>query len=238
MLVANGPEISLQAAAAARPPVPIVMLANNYDPLARGYIKSLAEPGGNITGVFYRQPELAVKQLELLVEAFPDRKRLAALWDVQSADQASAAERSLRDLAARRLRGRSRRARSNPSACGASACSRAARRGRSGRAGQHCGVPAGAAAIGLDRRPQCADRLSLGRWAMPTTFASTRRNWPRSRRTSSCPPALRAWRRCCRRPAPCRSCSSMSPTQSAPASSIAWRGRAATPPALCSSNTV
>ena len=29
-----------------------------------------------------------------------------------------------------------------------------------------------------------------------------------------------------------------SPIRSAPASSIAWRGRAATPPALCSSNTV
>ena len=40
----------------------------------------------------------------------------------------------------------------------------------------------------------------------------------------------RPWRRCCRRPAPCRSCSRVSPIRSAPASSIAWRGRAATPP--------
>ena len=37
---------------------------------------------------------------------------------------------------------------------------------------------------------------------------------------------------CCRRPAPCRSCSCTSPIRSAPASSRAWRGRAATPPAL------
>ena len=36
-------------------------------------------------------------------------------------------------------------------------------RGRSGRTGPHCGVSAGAAAIGLDRRPQRADRLPLGR---------------------------------------------------------------------------
>jgi hypothetical protein len=36
VLVANGPEIALQAANAARPSVPIVMLANNYDPSARG----------------------------------------------------------------------------------------------------------------------------------------------------------------------------------------------------------
>ena len=36
VLVAWGPEVSLQAAAAARPPVPIVMMAFNYDPFARG----------------------------------------------------------------------------------------------------------------------------------------------------------------------------------------------------------
>ena len=40
---------------------------------------------------------------------------------------------------------------------------------------------------GLDRRPQRADRLPLGRRPMPTTFADTRRNWSRSRRTSSWP---------------------------------------------------
>ena len=43
--------------------------------------------------------------------------------------------------------------------------------------------------------------------------------------------------RCCRRPAPCRSCSRSSPIRSAPASSTAWRGRAATPPVSRSSNT-
>ena len=98
VLVASGPEISLQAAAAARPPVPIVMLANNYDPFARGYVKSLSRPGGNITGLFYRQPELVAKQVELLVEAFPDRKRLGVLWDQNSADQFSAAERASQSM--------------------------------------------------------------------------------------------------------------------------------------------
>ena len=33
------------------------------------------------------------KQIELLVEAFPERKRLGVLWDVQSADQFAVAER-------------------------------------------------------------------------------------------------------------------------------------------------
>src|ERR1700686_1162973 len=36
LVAAGGPEISLQAAAAVRPAVPIVMLANNFDPIARG----------------------------------------------------------------------------------------------------------------------------------------------------------------------------------------------------------
>jgi putative ABC transport system substrate-binding protein len=42
--------------------------------------------------------------------------------------------------------------------------------------------------------------------------------------------AATPWGRCCRRPAPYRSCSRPSSIRSAPASSTAWRGRAATPP--------
>ncbi len=69
------------------------------------------------------------------------------------------------------------------------------------------GVPARAGGVGLDHRPQRADRLSLGRRRCRPRFADTRRNWSRSRRTSSWPVAPRASRRCNRRPAPCRSCS-------------------------------
>jgi putative tryptophan/tyrosine transport system substrate-binding protein len=98
VLVANGPEIALQAATAARPVVPIVMLANNYDPFARGYVKSLVQPGSNVTGLFYRAPELAVKQLELLAEAFPERSRVAVLLDSASADQFTAIERATQSM--------------------------------------------------------------------------------------------------------------------------------------------
>ena len=73
--------------------LPIVIAANNFDPIAHGYIKSLAQPGGNVTGVVLRQTELAEKQVELLTQAFPERKRLAMQWDAISADQFSAAER-------------------------------------------------------------------------------------------------------------------------------------------------
>jgi putative ABC transport system substrate-binding protein len=98
VLVAWGPEIALQAASATRPPVPIVMMAFNYDPFARGYVKTLAQPGGNITGLFYRQLELGVKQLELLVEAFPERTRLGVLWDLQSSYQHAAVERAAQSM--------------------------------------------------------------------------------------------------------------------------------------------
>jgi putative tryptophan/tyrosine transport system substrate-binding protein len=86
VILVTGAELLLQAAAAARPRVPIVVLANNFDPSERGYVASLSHPGGNITGLFYRQPELAVKQVELLREAFPDRNRVGAMYDRYSAD--------------------------------------------------------------------------------------------------------------------------------------------------------
>ena len=95
------------------------------------------------------------------------------------------------------------------------------------------GVPAGAAAIGLDRRPQRADRLPLGR-GQCRRHSQIRGGIGRARAGRH--PGhwqRRPWSRCCRRPAPCRSCSRSSPIRSAPASSIAWRGRAATPPVLC-----
>jgi putative tryptophan/tyrosine transport system substrate-binding protein len=99
VLVASGAELALQAADAARPPpVPIVMLANNFDPIARGYVKSLSHPGGNITGLIYRQPELAAKQLELLAEAFPGRTRVGVLWDQYSVDGLDSAERVAQSL--------------------------------------------------------------------------------------------------------------------------------------------
>jgi putative tryptophan/tyrosine transport system substrate-binding protein len=98
LIVANGPEVALQAVVGASGFIPIVMMAVNFDPVARGYVASLARPGGNITGVVYQQLELAQKQVELLTQAFPERTRLAVLFDAQSADQFSAAERTAKAL--------------------------------------------------------------------------------------------------------------------------------------------
>src|SRR6516162_1437268 len=98
LLVAEGSEIVLKAALAASRTIPIVISATNYDPIARGYVNSLARLGGNITGIVSLQTELAAKQVELLTEAFPGRRRLGIFWDQISGDQFAAAERQARSL--------------------------------------------------------------------------------------------------------------------------------------------
>jgi putative ABC transport system substrate-binding protein len=98
LIVAIGPEAALQAVAGASGFVPVVMIAVNFDPLARGYITSLTRPGGNITGLVFQQLELAQKQVELLTQAFPEKTQLAMLFDGQSADQFGAAERAAKAL--------------------------------------------------------------------------------------------------------------------------------------------
>ncbi len=74
------------------------MIAIDYDPIARGYVTSLAQPGGNITGLFVRQPELAAKRVELLKAALPKARRVAMLWDEFSMDQMRETERASRSL--------------------------------------------------------------------------------------------------------------------------------------------
>jgi putative ABC transport system substrate-binding protein len=98
VLVAPGPEATLQAARQATSTIPIVMVAIDYNPIARGYVAGLPRPGGNITGVFFQQLELTGKRLELLKEVVPQMQRVAVLWDAFSADQFRAAEEAARVL--------------------------------------------------------------------------------------------------------------------------------------------
>jgi putative ABC transport system substrate-binding protein len=92
VILTDGTEVALQAALEQAHSIPIVMIATNFDPIAHGYIQNLARPGGNVTGLFLRQTELAEKQTELLFEALSDKKRLGVLWDEISMDQFAAAE--------------------------------------------------------------------------------------------------------------------------------------------------
>ena len=98
VIVAPGPEATLRAASEATSIIPIVIIAVNYDPVAKGYIGSLARPGGNITGVFFMQLALSAKRISLLKEALPWLTRVFALYDQHSADQLPPTETASRTL--------------------------------------------------------------------------------------------------------------------------------------------
>jgi len=69
---------AIQAAKQATETIPIVMVAA-IDPVATGFVASLARPGGNITGMSFMLPELVGKQLEMLKEVLPKVSRVALL---------------------------------------------------------------------------------------------------------------------------------------------------------------
>jgi putative ABC transport system substrate-binding protein len=58
--------------------IPIVM-ATAGDAVLSGLVKSLAKPGGNVTGSTFFNPELAAKRLELAKEALPRLTKVASL---------------------------------------------------------------------------------------------------------------------------------------------------------------
>jgi putative ABC transport system substrate-binding protein len=68
---------SLVGARNATSSIPTVTVDLESDPLAMGYIKSLARPGGNLTGMFLDLPELSGKQVGLLKEMVPGLSRIA-----------------------------------------------------------------------------------------------------------------------------------------------------------------
>jgi putative ABC transport system substrate-binding protein len=70
---------AIKAAKEATTAIPIVM-ANVGDPIAAGFVTSLARPGGNITGLTNLSPALGGKRLELLKEVVPKLSRVAAFW--------------------------------------------------------------------------------------------------------------------------------------------------------------
>ena len=54
-------------------------MTQDSDPVASGFVASLARPGGNITGLSNLAPELSGKRLELLKEIVPRLSRVAVL---------------------------------------------------------------------------------------------------------------------------------------------------------------
>ena len=77
VIVTGGPS-STRSAKQATSTIPIVM-ATDPDPVANGFVASLARPGGNITGLSTLAPEISGKQLELLKEIVSKLSRVAVL---------------------------------------------------------------------------------------------------------------------------------------------------------------
>ena len=77
VIVTDGPAAT-RPAKEATSTIPIVM-AQESDPIGSGFVTSLAQPGGNMTGLSTLSPELSGKQLELLKEIVPKLSRVAVL---------------------------------------------------------------------------------------------------------------------------------------------------------------
>ena len=60
--------------------IPIVF-AIAGDPVGSGFVKSLAHPGGNVTGMSLQQTDIASKRIELLREVIPTLRRLAIMFN-------------------------------------------------------------------------------------------------------------------------------------------------------------
>ena len=77
VLVLGAPP-AIRAAKQATKTIPIVFVTTQ-NPVAAGFVETLARPGGNITGLTRLTRELSGKRLELLKEVLPGTSRVAAL---------------------------------------------------------------------------------------------------------------------------------------------------------------
>ena len=91
---------ALLAAKKATSTIPIVAVDLESDPVAAGFVRILARPGGNVTGIFLDLPELSGKQLEFLREIIPRVSRVAVIGDaVLNAAQFHATDTAAKALA-------------------------------------------------------------------------------------------------------------------------------------------
>jgi putative ABC transport system substrate-binding protein len=81
IIVVSGGGRMIRAAMNATKTIPIVTAGRGIDPVEGRLVKSLASPGGNVTGVTLLSTELGGKRLELVKEAVPTIARVAVLYD-------------------------------------------------------------------------------------------------------------------------------------------------------------
>ena len=78
VIVAGG-DFGTRALQKATKTIPLIIMTE--DVVAAGFAASLAQPGGNITGISLMSPDLDGKRQDILIEAVPHVRRIAALAD-------------------------------------------------------------------------------------------------------------------------------------------------------------
>ena len=97
-VIVTATDPATRAAKGATTTIPILMMAINYDPIALGYVDSIARPGANVTGLFFQHLELLAKRFGLFKEMLPSVGRVAILsdlWIKMTSDVAGVADRAL-----------------------------------------------------------------------------------------------------------------------------------------------
>jgi putative tryptophan/tyrosine transport system substrate-binding protein len=102
VIVVSGGSRLILAAKNATKTTPIIMMSTGVDPVELGWVKTLARPGGNVTGLTSLSRELSGKRLALFKEAVPKVARVAILYDAGSPNIVSNVKEDL-PVAARTL---------------------------------------------------------------------------------------------------------------------------------------
>src|SRR5499426_1691156 len=77
--IVSGPLLHTRALQRLTQAIPLVAMTE--DMVAEKLVASLARPGGNITGISLLSPELDGKRQDILIEAVPGVRRMAAMFD-------------------------------------------------------------------------------------------------------------------------------------------------------------
>jgi putative ABC transport system substrate-binding protein len=78
-VIVSGPELPLRTLQKLTQTVPLVGMTE--DMVGEGLVTSLARPGGNITGISLLSPELDGKRQDILIDALPGARQIAAMSD-------------------------------------------------------------------------------------------------------------------------------------------------------------
>jgi putative ABC transport system substrate-binding protein len=85
VIVATGRGPGAKAAQMATSQIPVVFVGAS-DPVGSGLVKSLARPGGNVTGIAALEVDLVPKRMEIFRELVPRLRRVLLVYDATNAE--------------------------------------------------------------------------------------------------------------------------------------------------------